>query len=156
MNWMRTDCSFGSHNLVDGKRPVVALTKRHVLTDTNGLLVAAVVHQADIQDRDGAPLVLATVRHLHPWLRLFADGAYSGTKLDTALDKIGQWTIEIVKRSDTARGFVVLPRRWVVERTLAWPIAIDASLKTLKPASKVPLHGCSLPASSYSCDVLAG
>ena len=95
--------------------------KRHVLTDTNGLLVAAVVHQADIQDRDGAPLVLATVRHLHPWLRhVFADGAYSGTKLDTALDKIGQWTIEIVKRSDTVRGFVVLPRRWVVERTLAW------------------------------------
>ena len=50
----------------------------------------------------------------------FADGAYSGAKLDTALAKIGQWMIEIVKRSDTTAGFVVLPRRWVVERTFAW------------------------------------
>ncbi len=95
--------------------------KRHVLTDTNGLLVAAVVHQADIQDRDGAPLVLASARYLYPWLRhVFADGAYSGAKLDTALEKIGRWTIEIIKRSDAASGFVVLPRRWVVERTFAW------------------------------------
>jgi transposase len=62
--------------------------KRHVLTDTNGLLVAAVVHQADIQDRDGGPLVLASARYLYPWLRhVFADGAYSGAKLDTALEK---------------------------------------------------------------------
>jgi len=95
--------------------------KRHVLTDTNGLLVAAVVHQADIQDRDGAPLVLASARYLYPWLRhIFADGAYSGAKLDTALENIGRWTIEVIKRSDAASGFVVLPRRWVVERTFAW------------------------------------
>jgi len=95
--------------------------KRHLLTDTSGLLVGAVVHAADIQDRDGAPLVLAAVRHLYPWLRhVFADGAYSGAKLGTALDKIGCWTIEIVKRSDHAAGFVVLPRRWVAERTFAW------------------------------------
>jgi hypothetical protein len=66
-----------------------------------------VVHEGDIQDRDGAPLVLAATRYLYPWLRhVFADGAYSGTKLDTALDKIGQWTIEIVKRSDAVYGFV--------------------------------------------------
>ena len=64
---------------------------------------------------------MAAVRHLYPWLRhVFADGAYSGAKLGTALDKIGCWTIEIVKRSDDAAGFVVLPRRWVVERTFAW------------------------------------
>ena len=95
--------------------------KRHVLTDTNGLLVAAVVHQADIQDRDGAPLVLASAGYLYPWLRhIFADGAYSGAKLDTALENIGRWTIEVIKRSDAASGFVVLPRRWVVERTFAW------------------------------------
>jgi len=95
--------------------------KRHVLTDNNGLLVAAVVHQADIQDRDGAPLVLASARYLYPWLRhVFADGGYSGAKLDTALEKIGRWRIEIIKRSDAASGFVVLPRRWVVERTFAW------------------------------------
>ncbi len=95
--------------------------KRHVLTDTNGLLVAAVVHPADIQDRDGAPLVLAAARDLYPWLRhVFADGGYRGAKLETALAKIGRWTVEIVKRSDIAAGFVVLPRRWVVERTFAW------------------------------------
>ena len=61
-----------------------------MLTDTNGLLVAAVVHEGDIQDRDGAPLVLAAIRHPYQGLRhVFADGAYSGTKLDNALDKIG-------------------------------------------------------------------
>jgi len=94
---------------------------RHILTDTNGLLVSAVVHQADIQDRDGAPAVLAAARHLYPWLRhVFADGAYSGPKLDATLNKIGRWRLEIVKRSDAAAGFVLLPRRWVVERTFAW------------------------------------
>ena len=56
-----------------------------------------------------------------PWLRhVFADGGYAGTKLKDALRRIGKWTIAIVKRSDTAKGFKVLPRRWVVERTLAW------------------------------------
>jgi transposase len=94
--------------------------KRHILTDTNGLLVAAVVHPADTQDRDGAPLVLASARHLYPWLRhVFADGAYRGATLEATLDKLGRWTFEIIKRSDAA-GFVVLPRRWVVERTFAW------------------------------------
>jgi transposase len=95
--------------------------KRHLLTDTLGLPVAAVVHPADIQDRDGAPMVLAGARFLYPWLRhVFADGGYGGAKLATALDKIGDWTIEIVRRCDAATGFVLLPRRWVVERTLAW------------------------------------
>lgn len=95
--------------------------KRHLLTDTLGLPVTAVVHPADVQDRDGAPLVLAAARFLYPWLRhIFADGGYRGTKLSTALDKIGRWTMEIVRRCDAATGFTVLPRRWVVERTLAW------------------------------------
>jgi transposase len=95
--------------------------KRHILTDTNGLLVNATVHPADIQDRDGAPDVLTSVRHLYPWLRhVFADGGYAGNKLTAALAGHGAWTIQIIKRSDAANGFVVLPRRWVVERTLAW------------------------------------
>ena len=95
--------------------------KRHILTDTLGLLIGLIVHGADVQDRDGAPLVLKSIRHAFPWLRhLFADGAYAGPKLKGALARIGDWTLEIVKRSDSAKGFEVLPRRWVVERTFAW------------------------------------
>jgi transposase len=95
--------------------------KRHILTDTIGLPVSMIVHPANVQDRDGAPALLASARSLVPWLRhVFADGGYAGDKLKTALMDHGDWTIEIVKRSDTAKGFVLLPRRWVVERTLAW------------------------------------
>ena len=95
--------------------------KRHILTDTKGNLVHAVVHTADIQDRDGAPLVLAGVITRFPWLRhVFADGGYAGEKLRDALKPMGAWSIEIIKRSDTAKGFELLPRRWVVERTIAW------------------------------------
>ena len=95
--------------------------KRHILTDTGGLLVTALVHTADIQDRDGAPDVLAQIRASFPWLRhVFADGGYGGDKLRHALAGAGDWTFEIIKRSDTAKGFVLLPRRWFVERTFAW------------------------------------
>ena len=95
--------------------------KRHILTDTEGFLVAALVHAADIQDRDGAPAVLAEARYRFPWLRhIFADGGYAGEKLRGALRKMGTWKLEIIRRSDRAKGFEVLPRRWVVERTLAW------------------------------------
>jgi transposase len=75
--------------------------------------VAATVHTADLQDRDGAPPLLASIRYLFPWLRhVFADGGYAGNKLATALARHGRWQIEIVKRSDRATGFEVLPRRW--------------------------------------------
>ncbi|WP_111432154.1 IS5 family transposase [Rhodobacteraceae bacterium DSL-40] len=95
--------------------------KRHIVVDTLGLLFGVVVHSADIQDRDGAPAVLRTIRHACPWLRhIFADGGYAGPKLRGALRHMGEWTVEIIKRSDTADGFEVLPRRWVVERTFAW------------------------------------
>ena len=95
--------------------------KRHILTDTLGLLVTAIVHTADIQDRDGAPAVLTSIRASFPWLRhIFADGGYAGEKLEAALRGQGDWTLEIIKRSDAAKGFVLLPRRWVVERTFAW------------------------------------
>jgi len=94
--------------------------KRHILTDTDGRLIAARVHTADIQDRDGAPPLLTSIRALLPWLRhIFADGGYAGPKLKEALAESGRWEIEIVKRSDAAKGFVLLPRRWVVERTFA-------------------------------------
>ena len=95
--------------------------KRHILTDTIGLPVGMIVHPADVQDRDGAPDLLASVRSAFPWLRhVFADGGYAGDKLKFALENLGDWTIEIVKRSDAAKGFILLPRRWVVERTFAW------------------------------------
>ncbi len=95
--------------------------KRHILTDTMGLLVAAIVHAAGIQDRDGAVPLLASIRSAFPWLRhVFADGGYAGDKLKTALGNLGRWTLAIVKRAADADGFQVLPRRWVVERTLAW------------------------------------
>src|ERR1039457_5577428 len=95
--------------------------KRHIVTDTSGHLVGLQVHPADIQDRDGAVALFRSIRTLYPWLRhIFADGAYAGDKLKDALSKLGTWTFEIIKRSDTAKGFEVLPRRWVVKRTFAW------------------------------------
>jgi putative transposase len=65
--------------------------------------------------------VIKAIRFRFAWLRhIFADGGYAGPKLADALAELGDWTLEIVKRSDAAEGFVVLPRRWVVERTFAW------------------------------------
>jgi putative transposase len=94
--------------------------KRHIITDTTGLMVGAATHPADVQDRDGAPLVIEPIHDLFPWLHhLFADNAYSDDKLLKALAKFGCWSIEIIKRMADTVGFEVLPRRWVVERTLA-------------------------------------
>jgi transposase len=65
----------------------------------------------------------------------FADGGYRGAKLETALDTIGKWTIEIIKRSDAATGFVILPRRWVVERTFA---RLDRNRRLAKDFAATP------------------
>ena len=96
--------------------------KRHVLVDTVGLLLHAVVHPADVQDRNGGILVMATLFGMYPFLqKLFADAGYQGPEFSTALAKVRpHLTVEIVKRSDRTNGFVVLPKRWIVERTLAW------------------------------------
>jgi len=95
--------------------------KRHILTDTIGMLVGAEVHPANIQDRDGAPSLLAGLVASFPWLRhIFADTGYAGDKLKNTLAGLGNRTIEIIKRPQNAEGFVLLPRRWVVERTFAW------------------------------------
>ena len=80
------------------------------------------MHAADIQDRDGGMLVMATMFGMYPFLlKLYADGGYQGPVFRRAMSKImAQVNVEIVKRSDRVKGFVVLPKRWVVERTFAW------------------------------------
>lgn len=85
-------------------------------------MLHAVVHKADIQDRDGGILVLETLFGMFPFLKkLFADGGYQGPQFQNALARIlPHLKAEIIKRSDTAKGFEILPRRWVVERTFAW------------------------------------
>jgi transposase len=116
---VKTTESGGIRGFDAGKK--VKGRKRHIVVDTLGLLVGVVVHAADIQDRDGAPAVLKSILKRWPWLRhIFADGGYAGPKLRGALQKVGRFTVEIVKRTDKAKGFEVLPRRWVVERTFAW------------------------------------
>jgi putative transposase len=95
--------------------------KRHILTDTCGFLVFIFVHAADVQDSGGAPDVLKAVRFRFLWLRLvFADGGYAGDEHRDAFKGHGSWTLEIIKGSGTASGFVALPCRWVVERTFVW------------------------------------
>jgi transposase len=94
--------------------------KRHIVTDTNGLLLVAHVHPANIQDNHGAVPLLKELRQTHPTVHhVFADRVYRGPKLLRALAP-GPWTIEIVKRPTGIKGFQLLPRRWVVERTFAW------------------------------------
>ena len=116
---VKTTESGGIRGFDAGKK--VKGRKRHILTDTGGLLVAVVVHGAEIQDRDGAPAVFAAIPRHFPRLRLvFADGAYAGPKLEGALKRIGRWSLEIVNRPAGVKGSQLLPRRWVVERTLAW------------------------------------
>jgi putative transposase len=96
--------------------------KRHILVDTLGLLLAVVVHPANIQDRDGAKLVFAKAKLLGSWPRLqrvWADGGYAG-KLIVWVSSFCHWVLEIVKRNDDVKGFKLLPKRWVVERTFSW------------------------------------
>jgi len=84
------------------------------------LLLAVVVHAADIQDRDGAKLVLAKLLGRFPRLVvIWADGGYAGQLLAWA-QTTGGWTIDVVKKPADQRGFAVLPKRWIVERTFAW------------------------------------
>jgi transposase len=80
------------------------------------------VHPADIQDRDGVALVLDhRTRRLFPFIEcVFADGGYQGPKAAVAAARTGTWTINVVKRRDAAIGFEVVPKRWIVERTIAW------------------------------------
>lgn len=82
----------------------------------------ALVHAADVQDRDGGILLMATLFGLYPFLlKLYADGGYQGPAFQGALRRIlARVSVEIVKRSEQAKRFLVLPKRWIVERTFAW------------------------------------
>ena len=104
---------------ITGKR--IKGRKRHIVTDTQGFLLAARVHQANIQDPHGAVPLLRSLRQTFPKLRhLFADRVYRGEQLRNAIADCGPWTIQIVERPAGVKGFQLLPRRWVVERTFAW------------------------------------
>ena len=99
--------------------------KRHLVVDTQGGLRAVVVHPADIQDRDGAKLVLQRMARLFPDLHLlWADSGYAGA-LETWVAEPTPWALDIVRKDPQAQGFAVLPQRWIVERTFAWlgPVA---------------------------------
>ena len=112
---VKTTESGGLKGFDAGKK--VTGRKRHILSDTLGLTLAIVVHAASIQDRDGFALVIERIKRLFPWLQLiFADSGYNA---DTATARQGL-RLEIVKRPRDAKGFVLLPRRWVIERTFAW------------------------------------
>ena len=94
--------------------------KRHILTDTLGLLLAVNVHSASVQDRDGAEALLREARRSFPFVeRIIGDAGYQGRKTEAAVARTGFWQLQIVRRCDRYR-FVVLPKRLIVERTLAW------------------------------------
>ena len=104
---------FDAGKLVKGR-------KRHVAVDTLGLILVVIVTAASVQDRDGAKLLFAKLKDVFPRLKHFwADGSYSGQLIDWVKD-FANWVLEIVKKPDDQKGFAVLPRRWVVERTFAW------------------------------------
>src|ERR1700674_136550 len=106
---------FDAGKLIKGK-------KRHVLVDMQGLLLHAMVHSAGIQDRDGGISLLETLSGKFPFLaKLFGDSAYAGPIFHTRLaDILPNLQTEIINRSHQAKGFVALPKRWIVERTIAW------------------------------------
>jgi putative transposase len=95
--------------------------KRHIVTDTEGSLLAVLVHPGNLQDVHGAIPLLRIIGRIFPTLRhIFADRVYRGPMLLQAIADLGKWTIEIITRSQNVGTFKAEPRRWVVERTLAW------------------------------------
>jgi putative transposase len=104
-------CGFDAAKKVKGR-------KRHIMTDTLGLLLVGLVHSAGVQDRDGAPDVFRLARRRFPSLHhVFADAGYGA---DTVRKALGELTLDIVRRPAGVKAFVLLPRRWVVERTFGW------------------------------------
>ena len=94
--------------------------KRHLIVDTLGLVLCAAVTAASVQDRDGAVPVMLEASREHPSLqRMWVDGAYHGQAIDRIRGEVG-FAVEMVKRRDDVRGFAVVPKRWIGERTFGW------------------------------------
>ena len=109
----------GGERGFDGGKGITG-RKRHLIVDTLGLLLAVVVHSAKVSDQRGARWVLAQLTHRFPRLQLlWTDSHYTGALVDWALSW-GGWVLAAVKRPEGTKGFQLLPRRWVVERTFAW------------------------------------
>jgi putative transposase len=107
-------CGFDAHKCVKGR-------KRHILVDTLGLLLAVYVTSADLHDGKGARCLLAGLAPLYPRLKkIWADAAYRGQELAAWCRAEGSWDLEVVEHTPGTRSFSILPRRWVVERTLSW------------------------------------
>lgn len=111
----------GCYHGYDGAKHIKGI-KRHILVDTLGLILAVVVHSASVAERKGAALLFAKAHALEACtdlVKIWADGGYSGDNFQKVATNYG-WAIEIVKRKDDQSGFVVIPKRWVVERTFGW------------------------------------
>ena len=94
--------------------------KRHIIIDTLGFIMAVVIHNADVQDREGAKLVIGQLRYDYPRLKkILTDGGYTGQLAEWVLKGFG-WTLEIVHKVTGISDFNVLPKRWIVERTFGW------------------------------------
>ncbi|GAB4523756.1 MAG: hypothetical protein Kow00133_11820 [Amphiplicatus sp.] len=120
------------------------------MTDTDGRLLAVEVHPADVQDRDGARGVLKRSRARFPFVeRVYADGGYAGRLVQWAQDKT-HVALEIVKRPPGAKRFVVIRRRWAVERTFAWIMKCDASCATTSNSPPSPRPSSPSPPSQPS------
>ena len=131
--------------------------KRHILVDTQGLLIHAIVHGAEIQDRDGGALLMATLFGAFPFLlKLYADGGYQGPEFQAAVKR----TISAGQRRNRqalgrAKGFVVLPKRWLVERTFAWLNRCRRFAKTGNVSAERPSPSCDSPQSGSCCESYA-
>src|SRR5262245_16575506 len=115
-------CGPGEEQGYDGGKKVKG-RKRHVIVDSMGMLLAVVVTAASVDDARAAPELLRRLREEQdiPRLRvLYADGKYHNHELEALLAEDGRYKLEVVSRPEGARGFVLLPKRWVVERTFAW------------------------------------
>ena len=126
------------HKKVNGR-------KRHLLVDTQGLVLEVVVHKANLQDNVAAPMVFEkAVEKLERLSLIWADGIYTGSLVNWVKQRCG-WTLEIVKRSKGTKGFQVLPRRWVVERTFAWLgryRRVSKDYEALPKSSEAVIYAC--------------